>query len=84
MWRILYLRNEGEVPEQEGIKKMTIHTEPLDQKIGGLPAFRVIGWSKKLLMKEFEIPVKDAIWIWEATMESEMVDTLHTYTGSVG
>lgn len=61
---------------------MTIHTEPLNQKIGGLPAFRVIGWSKKHLMKEFEIPVKDAIW--EATMESEMVDTLHTYTGSVG
>lgn len=61
---------------------MTIHTEPLNQKIGGLPAFRVIGWSKKLLMKEFEIPVKDAIW--EATMESEMVDTLKSYTGSVG
>lgn len=61
---------------------MTIHTEPLDQKIGGLPAFRVLGWSKKLLMKKFEIPVKDAIW--EATMESEMVDTLHSYTGSVG
>lgn len=47
---------------------MTIHTEPLNQKIDGLPTFRVIGWSKKLLMKEFEIPVKDAIW--EATMES--------------
>lgn len=61
---------------------MTIHTVPLDEKIGGLPAFRVVGWSKKLLKKEFEIPVKDAIW--EATMESEMVDTLHTYTGSVG
>ena len=61
---------------------MTIHTEPLNQKIGGLPAFRVIGWSKKLLMKEFEIPVKDAIW--EATMESEIVDTLKSYTGSVG
>ena len=61
---------------------MAIKIIPLDEKIGGLPAFRVIGWSKKLLMKEFEIPVKDAIW--EATMESEMVDTLHSYTGSVG
>ena len=61
---------------------MTIHTEPLNEKIGGLPAFRVIGWSNKHLMKEFEIPVKDAIW--EATMESEMVDTLLNYTGSVG
>lgn len=61
---------------------MTIHTEPLNEKIDGLPAFRVLGWSNKHLMKEFEIPVKDAIW--EATMESEMVDTLLTYTGSVG
>lgn len=61
---------------------MTIHTVSLNRKIGGLPAFRVIGWSKKLLKKEFEIPVKDAIW--EATMESEMVDTLKSYTGSVG
>lgn len=61
---------------------MTIHTVPLDEKIGGLPAFRVIDWSKKLLKKEFEIPVKDAIW--EDTMEPEMVDTLYSYTGSVG
>lgn len=61
---------------------MTIHSEALNEKIGGLPAFRVIGWSKKVLMKEFEIPVKDAIW--EATMESEMVNTLYSHTGSVG
>lgn len=61
---------------------MTIHTVSLNQKIGGLPAFRVIGWSKKLLKKESEISVKDAIW--EATVESEMFDTLHSYTGSVG
>lgn len=61
---------------------MTIHTEPLNEKIGGLPAFCVKGWSKKHLMKEFEIPVKDAIW--EAYVESEMFDTLRTYTGSVG
>lgn len=61
---------------------MTIHTESLNRKIDGLPAFRVIGWSKKLLMKEFEVPVKDAIW--EAVVESEMFDTLHSYTGSVG
>lgn len=61
---------------------MTIHTEPLNKKIGGLPVFRVLGWSNKLLMKEFEIPVKDAIW--KATMESKMVDTLFSYSGSVG
>lgn len=61
---------------------MTIHTVPLDEKIGGLPVFRVIGWSKKLLKKEFEIPVKDAIW--KATLESEMVDTLFSFRGSVG
>lgn len=61
---------------------MTIHTEPLNEKIGGLPTFRVIGWSNKHLMKEFEIPVRDALR--EATMESKMVDALLSYTGSVG
>lgn len=62
---------------------MTIHTEPLNEKIGGLPAFRVIGWSeKKLLTKEFETQVKNAIW--DTIVESGIFDKLLTYTGSVG
>ena len=62
---------------------MTIHTEPLNEKIGGLPAFRVIGWSeKKLLTKEFETQVKNAIWTH--VVESGVFDKLLTYTGSVG
>ena len=62
---------------------MAIHTEPLNEKIGGLPAFRVIGWSeKKLLTKEFETQVKNAIW--DTIVESGIFDKLLTYTGSVG
>ncbi len=61
---------------------MTIHTEPLNEKIGGLPTLRVIGWQKKPLTKEFETPVNDAIW--KDTIEYEMFDKLLTYTGSVG
>ena len=61
---------------------MNIHTESLNEKIDGLPTFRVIGWSKKPLTKELEIPVNDAIW--KDTIEYEMFDKLLTYTGSVG
>ena len=62
---------------------MTIHTEPLNEKIGGLPASRVIGWSeKKPLTKEFETQVKNAIW--GTIVEYEMFDLLLAYTGSVG
>ena len=61
---------------------MTIHTESLDCKIDGLPTFRVIGWQKKLLTKEFETQVKNAIW--DTIVEFGMFDKLLTYTGSVG
>lgn len=61
---------------------MTIHTEPLNEKIGGLPTFRVEGWSNKHLIKEFETQVKNAIW--DAIVESDMFDKILTYTGSVG
>lgn len=61
---------------------MTIHTEPLNEKISGLPAFRVNGWSNKHLMKEFETKVKNAIW--DAIVEYDMFDKLPSYTASVG
>ena len=59
-----------------------VHTELLNKKIGGLPTLRVVGWSKKLLTKEFKTQVKKAIW--DATVESRMFDLLLTYNGSVG
>lgn len=61
---------------------MTIHTEPLNEKIGGLPTLRVIGLLKNPLTKEFKTQVKKAIW--DATVESRMFDLLLTYNGSVG
>lgn len=61
---------------------MTIHTEPLNEKIDGLPTFRVIGWLEKPLTKEFETQVKNAIW--DTIVEYEMFDKLLTYTDSVG
>ena len=61
---------------------MTIHTEPLNEKIGGLPTLRVIGLLKNPLTKEFKTQVKKAIW--DATVEARMFDLLLTYNGSVG
>lgn len=57
---------------------MAIHTEPLNEKIGGLPTFRVIGWPKKKLLAK----VKNAIGA--PIVECEKFDKLLTYTGSVG
>ena len=57
---------------------MTIHTEPLNEKIGGLPAFRVIGWPEKKLLAK----VKNAIGA--PIVECEKFDKFLTYTGSVG
>lgn len=57
---------------------MGIHTEQLNEKIGGLPAFRVIGWPKKKLLTK----VKNAIGA--PIVECEKFDKLLTYTGSVG
>ena len=62
--------------------KMNIHTEPLNEKIGGLPTLRVIGLLKNPLTKEFKTQIKKAIW--DATVESRMFDLLLTYNGSVG
>lgn len=62
---------------------MNIHTEPLNEKIGGLPTLRVIGWSeKKHLTKEFETKLKNTIC--NVIVEYDMFDKLLTYTGSVG
>ena len=61
---------------------MNIHTEPLNEKIGGLPTLRVIGLLKNPLTKEFKTQVKKAIW--DATVESRMFDLLLTHNGSVG
>ena len=59
-----------------------VHTELLNKKIGGLPTFRVIGWQKKLLTKEFETQLKNAIC--DSIVEYDMFDLLLAYTGSVG